>query len=609
MQKYRFKTHLKLVILLFGFSISSLSCQKDDDLSKDTTNSQLEFKRDLITKSQVSKNKKVNSIIQALPKTNTLLTNNFNTQARTVYNEEYDFYINDEKAYHITYGNYDSYTFAIHRSQDNGLVENLILSKQLDGSYKSSIVSYNLNETEKQSIKNGTIPIDIENKMSIQPLSTNAGNRYLSTSTPSIYYDTVTDGCFTPKMNWSDAGELTSIAMTPIGCPEGFIRSIDTGADEGTNAGGVGDDGLFNPNDNPLGNPNTDPSEGGSNTDPSGSPSGGGNGTPNTTGNSNNTGSDNSNGSGQEGSQDCIEVGADGGCIGDVTYPLIPDDELDDELDDDCLPDIDCRPGEIMDEDCECRIDLEDPCANKDLINYEISTDVISMIESRQQPNTMVESSQLVDSFILETINDGWGDVNQDRFSLKIDELPNGYTPFQLFNEIRMNFTNLVVGGDFPIVTDVDLEPYSDEDDFTWNSQNPIGAAMDFNTIFDTSTVVCVEYNEDEMYWIFATVTSYDHQGHFVAGLRQFGLEPNGSGGYSFYVRAADRLGGILDYLANGLSGDEDILFTHAGDQTWKNLMENTVSFIQNQGGQAVEFDETKTYGARHPYDEDNCQD
>ena len=76
---------------------------------------------------------------------------------------------------------------------------------------------------------------------------------------------------------------------------------------------------------------------------------------------------------------------------------------------------------------------------------------------------------------------------------------------------------------------------------------------MDFDTILYTFTVYCVEYNQDEMYWVFATVTSYNHQDHFVAGVRQFGLEPNGSGGYSFYVRATDRLDGVLGFIANRL--------------------------------------------------------
>lgn len=290
-------------------------------------------------------------------------------------------------------------------------------------------------------------------------------------------------------------------------------------------------------------------------------------------------------------------------CDGDIGVLV----ELEEE--NDCLPGFNCRSGEILDENCECQIDLSDPCANRDLINYQVSTEVLSTLESRQQPNSMVQSSQMVDSFILETVDDGWGDVNQDKFSIKINQLPNGYTPFQLFDEIRMNFANMVVGGDIPYLSDVNLEPYSDDDGILWNSDNPEGAAMDFDTILDTSTVYCVEYNEEEMYWVFATVTSYDHQGYFVAGVRQFGLEPNGSGGYSFYVRAADRLGGVFDYTLNGISGDNEVLFTQAGDPTWKNLMSNTQSFVQNQGGNVEEFDENKTYGTRHPFDEDDCLD
>jgi len=236
-----------------------------------------------------------------------------------------------------------------------------------------------------------------------------------------------------------------------------------------------------------------------------------------------------------------------------------------------------------------------------------VSPDVVSLINSRTQPNTMVQSSEMVKSFILETVDDGWGDLNQDKYSINISNLPNGYTPFQLFDEMRSNFDDLMVGGNIPYLTDVNLEPYSAADGVTWDSDNPVGAAMNFHTMFDTSTVYCVEYNAEEMYWIFATVTSYDHQGHFVAGLRQFGLESNANGGHSFYLRAADRLGGVLDYIANGLSGDEEALFTHAGDATWKNFMENAVGFVQRIGGYADEFDSDKTYGKRHPYNSGDC--
>lgn len=254
---------------------------------------------------------------------------------------------------------------------------------------------------------------------------------------------------------------------------------------------------------------------------------------------------------------------------------------------------------------------LSDFCANSDLINYEVAPEVVSMLEARQQSNDMVQSNEMVDSFILETIDDGWGDVNQDKYSIKIEELPDGHTPFQLFNQIRLNLNNLMTGGDAGFLNRVKFEPYSVEDGETWNSNNPVGAAMDFHTFLDTSTVYCVEYNAEEMYWVFATVTSYDHQGHFVAGVRQFGIEPNGSGGYSFYIRAADRLGGILDLTANEYFdfefGIEDILFKGAGDETWKNFMENTINLVQNLGGMTNEFDSDGTYGIRHPYTENGC--
>lgn len=450
------------------------------------------------------------------------------------------------------------------------------MSLQPDLTYKVFIVSYDFTEEEKETIINNGY-VSLVEKATFTLLE-NYDSTEITSNLSKIYYNAELDYCYELVQETSQGTGWSILVEQEVPCPQ--TETEDDGYDDGgSNGGGGYDSGI--PDDSNV------PDYGDGN---------GGN-------SSGSSGNDQDNDNDDDTTETCIRD-SDGNCIGNATSILIKENR-----DEDCLRDFSCRPGEIMDEDCECRIDLEDPCANKDLINYEVSSGVVSMIESRQQPNTMVQSSLLVDSFILETIDDGWGDVNQDRFSIKINELPNGYTPFQLFNEIRMNFTNLVVGGDIPYFTDVTLEPYSNEDGVTWNSDNPVGAAMDFDTIFDTSTVYCVEYNEDEMYWIFATVTSYDHQGHFVAGVRQFGLEPNGSGGYSFYVRAADRLGGVLDYIANGLSGDDEVLFSQAADKTWKNLMENTASLIQNQGGNVDEFDETETYGARHPYDEDDCQD
>ncbi|SDS98202.1 hypothetical protein [Winogradskyella sediminis] len=595
MKRKRLKNYLKLGTLLIGIVMLAQACQKDDAIGDEPLR-QTEFKVTLVSKTQYSKNQIVNDIVGALPKQkDAMQKTNTNTQAKTTYVDEYDFYIKDEQAYHITSNDYESFTFEIKRPQDNGLLENMVLNKYADGSYNAFIMKYDVTEAEKQSIVDGITPVGIGDKTSIEPLPQVSNSDSAINPVPigntGIYHDYATGNCYFFG-GAENLGGILTITWVSTGCTQEVADFIANSSNPNDGGGGSNDDSGTDPGTG------ADPGNGndnGNDTNP-GDFSSGGNGN---TGNPDNSGNNDSTSNDDNSPiEDAVSE------IGGATKPI---KEL--VVNDDCLPNINCRQGEIMDEDCECRIDLEDPCANKDLRNYEIATEIVSTLESRQQPNTMVQSSELVDSFILETIDDGWGDINQDRFSIKIDELPNGYTPFQLFNEVRMNFTNLVVGGDVPYVTDVTLEPYSDQDGITWNSNNPVGAAMDFDTIFDTSTVYCVEYNEDEMYWIFATVTSYDHQGHFVAGVRQFGLEPNGSGGYSFYVRAADRLGGVLDYVANGLSGDEEVLFTQAADKTWKNLMENTTALIQNQGGTVEEFDETKTYGARHPYDEDDCQD
>ena len=551
MKKNKLKNYLKLGILLFGVSISLVNCVKDDDFKQTTKQEQL-FKNNIPFEFKKKSYAQLNNEVKFVSAINNVFNKGktkSRVNAKTVMEDQYGFTIDSTLIKEISSDDFTSYTFLIHREVVNESVfENLVVTINNDSVPKAYIIKYHLNSDPIYISEDNAYAIDSHTELT----EIDYNNSQLKVS----YTDS--DGC-----------TIVTI-MCPYGGSSHAAGQACFDADRG--------DLYFGYDSSNCG----DSSGGG----------GGGGGSGGTSGGSGDNGGLNTS---------CR------GC-GDTGGPILTDPIWIEEIEDnDCLYDFICRSGEILDEDCECQINLLDPCANKDLINYEVSQEVITTLESRQQPNSMVQSSAMVDSFILETIDDGWGDVNQDRFSIKIDQLPNGYTPFQLFNDIRMNFTNLVVGGDIPYITDVNLEPYSSEDEVVWNSNNPLGAAMDFNTMIDTSTVYCVEYNEDEMYWVFATVTSYDHQGHFVAGIRQFGLEPNGSGGYSFYVRAADRLGGALDYIANGLSGNEEALFTQAADPTWKNLMSNTQSFIENNGGAVQEFDENKTYGTRHPYDEDNC--
>jgi len=267
-------------------------------------------------------------------------------------------------------------------------------------------------------------------------------------------------------------------------------------------------------------------------------------------------------------------------------------------------PDFCCPKGQIPDGTGGCK---PDPCLNKDLRHKKIPDNIKQKINSRVETNPYPPHGE-IRSFYLQTIEDGYGDINLDRYDLEITDLPNGYTPQQLFEEIRKNFSQLITGGDTPGMG-VELRPYSGEDAITWTSDDPVGTAMDFANIIDTSTVICTEYSYNEMTWTFTTYSSFKNAGHFVSGHRQFGLEVNDSGGYSFYLRGADRLGGWLDVIGNNLPPGEDFLFKNAADSTWKNLMVDLQKFIRDKpGANAIYFDKNKNnYGNRHEYNKDDC--
>ncbi|QNK77762.1 hypothetical protein H7F37_01335 [Winogradskyella sp. PAMC22761] len=257
----------------------------------------LAFKLKVINKAEVTKNKNVNAIIDAFPKVNDISDSSTNLQGRSTYIEAYDFYVDDETVNYVTYGSYDSYTFAIHRSQDNGLVENLVLSKQVDGSYKASITSYNLSEAEKQAIKAGNTPLDIAQKTSVSSMMSRE-----SVGEPCYEAQSIT--IISPS-DFSASHTINIQAEVP--CPtddsnDGFWD--DDGDTSGGGGGGVG------------GNPDTG-------SDPFGGLLGGGNGIGDGTGNPNQTDPNDPDTTDPDDTQDCLELDAEGNCMDDATAILI----------------------------------------------------------------------------------------------------------------------------------------------------------------------------------------------------------------------------------------------------------------------------------------------
>src|SRR5690606_35516360 len=70
-------------------------------------------------------------------------------------------------------GSYHSYTFPVIRDNPSVALENILFSLQADGTYKVSLVSYNLSESEKEALFNGQF-VDLTNKASIETIDSQA---------------------------------------------------------------------------------------------------------------------------------------------------------------------------------------------------------------------------------------------------------------------------------------------------------------------------------------------------------------------------------------------------------------------------------------------------
>lgn len=143
-----------------------VNCQKDDDLKATEYNQEKsQFKISYVGKAEIENNNLLNSKLNEL--TTDIKKAKINTQNKTVYSSEYDFYINTDYATYLENddASYHSYTFNIIRSEEINGIENLVFSINSDNSYNTSIVKYNVSSSEKELIFDGHY-IDLTNKIS-----------------------------------------------------------------------------------------------------------------------------------------------------------------------------------------------------------------------------------------------------------------------------------------------------------------------------------------------------------------------------------------------------------------------------------------------------------
>jgi len=130
-----------------------------------------------------------------------------------------------------------------------------------------------------------------------------------------------------------------------------------------------------------------------------------------------------------------------------------------------------------------------------------------------------------------------------------------------------------------------EFEPYSDEDQLKWDSNDPEGALMKFKIYTGISNLEdgsVVTSRADDYGWTFTTVYSPDDRTHPVSGNRDFRFTTKGVKDESiFFTAGVDRITNPLDNFFFPVT-----VFKSA-DKLWTTLMRNIVQFINKSGGKA----------------------
>lgn len=187
----------------------------------------------------------------------------------------------------------------------------------------------------------------------------------------------------------------------------------------------------------------------------------------------------------------------------------------------------------------------------------------------------------------IQDINDAAGkDVNLDYFSVQIDRLPNGMNQTELFNFFRQNINRFID------TATSNFEPFDPQ---RWLSDNFEGEIVhiDMNNSLeilrmkatynpDDGSVIVTKQEENR--WIFTTIFIAGDSFHPVSGNREFGININSDGSFTFYTAGVDRTTTIIDAEANHWL---NAVFGGA-DALWNSLVDRMDNFINfSEGGES----------------------
>jgi hypothetical protein len=172
------------LILLINFQ---LSCSEDNYQDTFNSGNSKSIKKTTINFDEIKNNTKITDKLKAFNDKK----RNFKENNRSIYNAEYDFFINTDNII-MAEGDFGtSYTFSIDRNFDYDYIENLVIQIANDNQQATAnVIVYTLTEAEKNIVQSGGTISNIVSKTHVYPLD----NFIVSSVTGKTFYDPNHDG-------------------------------------------------------------------------------------------------------------------------------------------------------------------------------------------------------------------------------------------------------------------------------------------------------------------------------------------------------------------------------------------------------------------------------
>lgn len=193
----------------------------------------------------------------------------------------------------------------------------------------------------------------------------------------------------------------------------------------------------------------------------------------------------------------------------------------------------------------------------RDLYNWSVPAAVASGVASR--------------GFSVQRIADAHGELNLDKYEVRVTQLPNGYTAQSLLEHVRRHLN------EYLDTRNSEFVPYATgTDDTRWASASPVGTVHKIDIAGPKNAAVVTGLHEPTR-WRFTTVTTPWSGAHPVSGHREFGVRDE-QGASVIYTRAADR----------ATSAMGETLVWLGADQLWRSFQTKVSDWVNRNGGAAT---------------------